>query len=210
MIAGRPARRPPRDGAFPAPVAGVAAALAVVVAACGGRAGPPPEAEHARLPDAVGVATSYRHVDCQAIELTLESGEELTFFSEGVRASGCPDAGTNQILGRRSDLTFPAVLDDGTRGRGPLIFAGSGDGGAWVGSVSWDPFRDLWCFRFDPGDGAHLREDLLRLTNGLEIPLAETFEFPTYPPDPFPLRAGDQLCLDAKAQAVSVQISIPY
>jgi hypothetical protein len=93
----------------------------------------------------------------------------------------------------------------------PLILAGNDGGEPWWAGVRAD-FYDNSCRRisFQAGEGAWLEAETVHLSNGLVLPLAGDFEIPGYPPDAFPLRKDDQMCLNGEGAVRSVQVWIPY
>jgi hypothetical protein len=45
----------------------------------------------------------------------------------------------------------------------------------------------------------------LHLSSGLLLPIASDFQL-TYPPDPFPLRSADAICVDLDGEVVSANV----
>jgi len=192
--------------------AAVAIWLAVFLAACGGRAGPPPQPDQTLLPNLISLASSWDFGACDTLEVQLPSGEAIAVVQAGVHSPGCPDrTPTHFVFGRTSDLT--GLTDRGIPwppGKAPLVFVGTDNGELWLGSVrAWSPGGG-WCFRFEKDEGAYREQGALHLSSGAVIDLARDFREPTYPADAFPLRSGDLLCLNDRGEATSVEIWEPY
>ncbi len=98
---------------------------------------------------------------------------------------------------------------------------GAYDGQPWLAAVRSAAWKDDWpganepCWLhrwFDEGEGAYeeLHENgppTLHLSSGLDLPIAADFRL-TYPPDPFPLRRDDAICLNVDGEVVSADVWI--
>ena len=196
-------------------------ALATIAAGCGGRAGEPPKPTRSLVADGVSVAERWDFGTCTHFEVTLRSGDVVDVMPPGVTQEGCPkEEPTEFLIGSSSSLTYRSNNDqtwvEAASGRegdgpGPLVFHGTVDGKTWVGVIA-SPYgpAPCWQFRFGEGEGAYLEGNAFRLVNGLVLPIAADYRPLTYPPDPFPLRAGDGMCLNEAGEVSSVQVWSSY
>ena len=171
------------------------------------------------VPELVGIADHWQFTDCGRIELTLQTGE-LVDVDPGGRTIGCPSSsGSVFLVGNAGNATYQADFDNRwidaptdkwpNGNPGPLVLAGSGDGGPWLGLVShWS--GDCWEIRFAKGEGAFLEEAGLHLASGLLLPLAADFRPPGYPEDAFPLRYSDSVCLNRAGEVDKAEVWLPY
>lgn len=203
----------------------------VALAGCGnGRAGEPPRPDRTIRAESVDIADHWDFGDCDHIVVTLRSGEVIDVArSDGSDYPNCPEQSpTPFLLGNTFDLTTgadagkPWVQDGASQqpdtGPGPLVLWGAYDGQPWLavvrsptgGGLSGQP---CWMHRWsDEGEGAYkeLHEDgppTLHLSSGLVLPIAADFQL-TYPPDPFPLRRDDAICLSADGEVVWAEVWI--
>ena len=92
---------------------------------------------------------------------------------------------------------------------------GTDDGQAWLGAIRSPPAgaaEPCWNYRFDESEGAYKEsgsdgQPVLHLSSGLVLPIAPDFQL-TYPPDPFPLRSADAICVDLDGKVVSANVWI--
>jgi hypothetical protein len=152
-------------------------------------------------------------VPCSTWAFTLDSRDVLT-VSTGVDEQGCLPADSTPVprfLGRGLAGTERGV--PWPPAKRPLIFLGSDAGRPWWGGVSADEFRDdCWRIAFGNDDGAFREGGVLHLTNGLILPMANDFTVGGAPVqgDPFPLRNGDSICLNAKGEVRAATIWVSY
>jgi hypothetical protein len=93
------------------------------------------------------------------------------------------------------------------------VLWGTDDGQAWLGAIRSPPAgtaEPCWNYRFDHGEGAYKEsgsdgQPVLHLSSGLLLPIASGFQL-TYPPDPFPLRSADAICVDLDGEVVSANV----
>jgi hypothetical protein len=193
--------------------------VAAVTIGCGGRAAEPPRPDRSIVAEAVSIADHWDFGSCGHLTVTLRSGAVLDVGRATSSDEGCPEPRpTVFLLGNDTSLTGrsndqhrwvePNTTLGGGDGPGPLVLTGTRDGEPWLAAIS-SPSFDCWQFRFDRGQRAYLEGETLHLTSGLVLPLANDYVPPDYPPDAFPLRTGDAVCLNSEGQVTQVDVWSP-
>jgi hypothetical protein len=187
--------------------------VVAIATGCGGRAGPPPEPAQEIKPDVVSVADRWDFGRCGHIIVTLETGVDLDIARRGISEEGCPsESPTPFLVGEPDDLT--QLVDHGRPWKtadAPIVFVALVGGETYLGAARpWFPSDGCRVVSFQKGEGAFARNGTFVLTTGLVLEVADDFRQPNYPPDPYPLRSGDRMCLDESGRVTSVQIWIPY
>jgi hypothetical protein len=161
------------------------------------------------VPDTVGVTDSVAGTACEQT-VTLDGGRSVEIVGGDPRCAGAPatpvlffDSG-GEFGSLSSMLTFD-------KGDPPLVLSGLDGSTRWVGLVGQVTATRCFKIRFTlPDTGAWLESGRVHLTAGVVLDLAPEFQKPTYPPDAFPLRRDDELCLDAQGRVASVSVcSLP-
>lgn len=187
--------------------------LAALLALTGcSRAPEPPRPTETLLPDVIGVIVRWEFLDCAPGRYILDSGREIVISTVGdgeVRCDGrlytpTPRLSDNDVFVSRG------TADDGEETtEGDLLFYGvDGDGTPWYAAAH--PEDDPDC-PFKMRAGAWEEGDYIQLASGLLLPKAEGFTVqPEHVKEPFPLRDGDTICLDATGAVVEVRIFVPF
>jgi hypothetical protein len=171
--------------------------LGAVAIACG-RGPAPPRPDHVTTPDSIGVLLAYESVGCVGrFHLDTEEVVELHFASCG------PPKAPRAIIGQSGWTTAPRNGDHVEHGS--LMLFGEDEIGPWYVAAA-DVRRDGRCY--STTGSAYREGDLAHFSTGLELPIAATFTWS--PPikgaenDAFPLRDGDDICLDRGGTLISV------
>jgi len=199
--------------------------VAAAVAGCGdGRAAEPPRPDRTITAEGTGVADHWTFGSCSHVVVTLRSGEVFDVARTSSKDPACPgEQPTRFLLG--DDLELTAGADENKpwaagsstphadAGTGPLVLWGTNDDQAWLGAIRSPPTgtaEPCWNYRFDDGEGAYKDsgsdgQPVLHLSSGLLLPIASDFQL-TYPPDPFPLRSADAICVDLDGEVVAANV----
>ncbi len=165
-----------------------------------GNRGPEPRRpDHVTTPTTIGVLTSYESADCVPGRFHLDGGVivdlPLGNCESTVHVRQMFKGVMFRAMGPRSGDPWP---------HGPLMLFGSDDQGQWY-AVAEDERGDGSCYV--AWGGAYREGDALHFPSGLLLPLAPTFKVePDYIKEPFPLRDGDEMCLDRRGHVMSASV----
>lgn len=189
----------------------VGMAMALTLFGCS-RGPEPPRPDRSLTPERVELADHWEFLKCSDIRFTLRSGATVDVDQPDVDSPDCPPRAPNPAtFGSAAGAT--SGVDAGVpipAGDAPLIFVGSDGDRQWFGSA--DRVGECWSVRFGDGQGAYSEGPDIHLSTGPVLETADTFRLPDYGSDfdPFPLRAGDSICLNEEGRAESIQLAPQY
>ena len=182
--------------------------LSLAVIACGGRAPEPARPDRSLVPDAAAVADRWEALPCGGVRFTLRPGSTVDVVLAGADQQACPgQTPTPILLGQAQYATNGASPGEPWASGAPLILTGADGNDRWWATIGNEGAD---CIRFPEGAGAYLEGETLHLSTGLVLSLSPDFAVPDYPPDPYPLRQDDLMCLDEQGRVVSIDVWIPY
>jgi hypothetical protein len=186
-------------------IAGIVAA--VIVAGCGGRGPDPKPPDRSLMAETVEFADHWEIIRCQYVRLTLRSGMTVDVVQSEISSPDCaPRPPTPLLFGRVGDAMSGVDAGEAwAADDAPLIFIGSDGDGGWLGFAGRDD--SCWRVTFGTGEGAWPGDGgSMHLATGPVLRLADGFQLPDSPAEPYPLRAGDSICLDAHGRVLSILI----
>jgi hypothetical protein len=188
---------------------GLALAIALAVGACSGRLPAPSAPARALIPDMVSFAERIEGTaqTCD-MSLVLESGRKIALGGPRFSTVGCPAAAVTPVLfGTAEDMLdnrgepWRTEAND----KPSLVISGTDGDARWLGIARVSPIstagRPEPCYEVPITSvtrGAWLEGDTVHVGSGPVLPIGTGFTVVSNYEEPWPLREGDYLCLDAQ------------